>query len=223
MTTFPNAPKLVRGGLVAIDAATSRVLRVIPFQYNPDTVTRTLQPRGAGTTTGDRLEALRLTGPPQETIKVEAEFDATDALEHPEQPQNQNVGRFGLFPQLAALETLIYPSSARLAANDAESRHGVIEIAPVEAPLILFVWSRSRIVPVRLTEFSVTEEAFDTSLNPTRARVSLGMRVLTVNDLGLSHRGGAISQLHHQQLERFAAMQGSAALGSLGITGIPGS
>jgi len=220
MTTFPGSPRLTRGGIVLLDPGTSRVLRVIALQYNPDTLTRTLQPQGIGQEPGDRLEALRLKGPAHETIKIEAELDATDQLEFPR--QNRTVAELGLLPVLAALETIVYPPSAQLLANDQQAQLGTIEIAPVEGPLSLFVWSRSRILPVRLTELSVTEEAFDTSLNPMRARVSLGMRVLTVNDLGFAHRGGSLFLLYQQQKERFANLSVSSGLGVLGITGIPG-
>jgi hypothetical protein len=206
--------------MVLLDAATSRVLRVIALQYNPDTLTRTLQPQGIGQEPGDRLEALRLKGPAHETIKLEAELDATDQLEFPR--QNRTVAELGLFPVLAALETIVYPPSAQVLANDQQARLGTIEIAPVEGPLSLFVWSRSRVLPVRLTEFSVTEEAFDTSLNPIRARVSLGMRVLTVDDLGFAHRGGSLYLLYQRQKERFANLSVSSGLGVLGLTGIPG-
>ena len=63
------------------------------------------------------------------------------------------------------------------------------------APLTLFIWSKNRIVPVRLTDFSITEEAFDPELNPIRAKVSLGMRVLNVDDLGFDARAAACSWL----------------------------
>jgi hypothetical protein len=220
MTTFPGSPRLTRGGIVLLDPSTSRVVRVIALQYNPDTLTRTLQPQGIGQEPGDRLEALRLKGPAHETIKIEAELDTTDQLEFPR--QNPTVAQFGLLPALAALETIVYPPSAQLLANDLQAQLGTIEIAPVEGPLSLFVWSRSRILPVRLTEFSVTEEAFDTSLNPIRARVSLGMRVLTVSDLGFAHRGGNLFLLYQQRKERFADLGVRPGLDVLGITGIPG-
>src|SRR2546427_7702782 len=84
MIAFP-APRLVRGGIVLLEPITSRVLRVIALQYNPDSLSRTLQPQGVGQEPGDRLEALRLKGPPHETIKIEAEIDATDQLEFPDE------------------------------------------------------------------------------------------------------------------------------------------
>lgn len=220
MSAFPNAPNVARGGIVVMDPVTGRVIRVIVLQYNADTLNRTLQVRAAGAETGERLEALRLKGPPGETIKLDAELDATDQLEFPDERRNDPVARNGLLPALAALETLVYPSVDELTANDRLAQRGQIEIEPLEAPLTIFVWSRNRILPVRITEFSVTEEAFDASLNPTRAKVSLGLRVLSVDDLGFRHRGGALYLLSHRQKERFAAMS-TGQLGALGITAIP--
>jgi len=217
MTTFPRSPRILKGGLVLIDPGTSAVLRIIVLQYNPDTLSRTLQVQGVGADSGDRSEALRLKGPPVETIKVDAEIDATDQLELPDQNQNQ----FGIFPQLAALETIIYPTSNLLQANNSLAQAGTLEIAPMESALTLFVWSKTRIVPVRLTDFSVTEEAFDTALNPIRAKVSLGMRVLNVNDLGFNHKGGNLFMIYLRQKEQLAAMMQTGALGALGLTGIP--
>jgi hypothetical protein len=223
MTTFPGSPKVARGGIVLLDPPTARVLRIVVLQYNPDTITRTLQPQAIGQEPGDRLEALRLKGPPHETIKVDVEFDATEQLEHPDgSAGEQVVARFGLGPQLAALETIVYPSSQQLLVNDLQAQQGSIEVAPVEAPLVLFVWSRHRIVPVRLTDFSITEEAFDTSLNPIRAKVSLGMRVLTVEDLGFQHRGGGIYFAYQRHKEALAAMNSTGQLSALGINAIPG-
>jgi hypothetical protein len=213
-----------------MDPRSGRLLRMIVFQYNPDTVTRTLNPQQIGQEAGDRLEALRLKGPPRETIKVEAELDAVDQLERavpkPDAPPDtkaQTVAEVGLSAELAALETIVYPPSTQLLDNDQMARRGTIEIAPVEAPLTLFVWSRKRIVPVRLTEFTITEEAFDTSLNPTRAKLSLGMRVLSVDDLGFAHRGGAIYLAYQQQKESLALRSAPGDLAAFGVTAIPGA
>jgi hypothetical protein len=90
----------------------------------------------------------------------------------------------------------------------------------MEAPLTLFVWSKNRIVPVRLTNFSVTEEAFDAALNPIRAKVSLGMRVLSVDDLGFSHRGGSLFMGYLQNKEQFARLTAAGTFGVLGIGGV---
>jgi hypothetical protein len=218
MTSFPNSPLLLKGGIVLIDAATSAVRRVIGLQYNPDSITRTLQVQAAGPE-GDRLEAFRLKGPPNETIKLDAEIDATDQLEHPD--QNPNAAQLGIFPQLAALETIVYPRSTDLQMNNILAQAGTIEIAPAEAPLTLFVWSKTRILPVRITEFSITEEAFDPNLNPIRAKISLGLRVLSVNDLGFNHKGGNLFMAYLQAKEQLAQRNPGGALSTLGLSGIP--
>jgi hypothetical protein len=118
------------------------------------------------------------------------------------------------------LETIIYPTSRQLIANNNLAGQGTLEITPMEAPLTLFVWSSRRIVPVRFTDFSITEEAFDAFLNPIRAKVSLGMRVLSVNDLGFEHKGGNLFLAYQQQKERLASLGPAGAFGALGITGI---
>lgn len=218
MTTFPNSPKLLKGGIVLIDAETAKVQRIISLQYNPDSLSRTLQVQGFGES-GDRSEALRLKGPAVETIKLDAEIDATDQLEFPD--QNQNAVEHGIQPQLAVLETLVHPTSSQLNSNNQLAQSGTLEIIPMESPLSLFVWSKSRIVPVRLTDFSVTEEAFDTALNPIRAKISLGMRVLSVDDLGFEHKGGSLFMGYLQNKEQLAAKAALGTLGTLGIGGIP--
>src|SRR5678815_2536284 len=159
MTTFPGSPRVLKGGLVLIDPETSAIQRVIVLQYNPDTLSRTLQPKTVPTASegGDRTEVMRLKGPPVETIKLEAEIDATDQLE----VAGATATQVGLHPQLAALELIVYPTSAQLQANNALQQSGTLEIAPMQAPLSLFIWSKNRVLPVRLTEFSITEEAFD--------------------------------------------------------------
>jgi hypothetical protein len=218
MSAFPGSPRILKGGIVLIDAASSAVLRVIALQYNPDSLTRSLQVQGLSADGGDRSEVLRLKGPPVETLKLEAEIDATDQLEFPE--QNGGVTDSGIFAQLAALETMVYPSSGQLRANDVLSQIGTLEIVPMETPLALFVWSRSRILPVRVTEFGITEEAFDTALNPIRAKVSLGLRVLSVNDVPSGHKAASLFMNYLQQKERLAGGAGGQ-LSALGLSGVP--
>ncbi len=218
MTTFPNSPRLVQGGLVLADPKTARVLQVIVLQYNPDTITRTLQAQGAGADSGDRLEALRLKGAPIETIKLDVEVDATDQLERPD--ENPKTVALGLHPLLAALETIIYPKADAVQRNLSLAAAGTLEITPVQAPLTIFVWSAQRVVPVRITEMSITEEAFDVNLNPMRARISLGLRVLTTNDFEVGHRANGIFFAHHRTKERLAT-EVAGELSQLGIRRIP--
>lgn len=216
--SFPNSPALLRSGLVLLDPDTGQVLRVIALQYNPDSLSRTLQVQGTGDG-GERSELLRLRGPAVETIKLEAEIDAADHLETPE--QHAATVEFGIQPQLAALEALINPAAADLIAGNLLASLGTIEIAPATSPLTLFVWSRQRILPVRLTDFSVTEEAFDPALNPLRAKVSLGMRVLSVNDVNFAHKAATLFLGHLQNQQKLAAKATGASLSALGLGAIP--
>jgi hypothetical protein len=128
---------------------------------------------------------------------------------------------FGIQPQLSALELLVNPTAAELIAGNGLASSGTIEIAPAEAPVTLFVWSKQRILPVRITEFSITEEAFDPALNPIRAKVSLGMRVLSVNDVGFSHKTGTLFLGYLQNKEQLAGKAPASALSALGLGGIP--
>lgn len=220
MSGFPNSPRLVKGGIVTMDPDTSAVKSVIALQYNPDSLSRTLQIQAMpGGQDGVRVDVLRLRGPAVETIKLEAELDATDQLEFPK--QFPTVTQYGLLPQLSQLEMLINPTVATLQADDAMANAGTLEIIPLEQPLTLFVWSKSRVVPVRLTDFSITEEAFDPSLNPIRAKVSLGLRVLSVDDLGFSHPGGRMFMTYLANKEQLASRAASVAISVLGLGGLP--
>jgi hypothetical protein len=219
MTTFPRSPRLLKAGLVLLDATTSAVRRIITLQYNPDTLTRSMQVQGVGSEGGARSEALRLKGPAVETIKLDAEIDATDQLEFPQ--QNANAAALGIQPQLAALEALVNPTSADLILNRILAVVGTIEILPTEAPLAVFVWSTQRILPVRVTELSITEEAFDPSLNPIRAKVSIGLRVLTVDDVGFAHRAGQLFLSYLQSKEQLVSRAPRGTFADFGIRGLP--
>jgi hypothetical protein len=186
---FPNSPRLVRGGIVTMDPDTSTVRSVIALQYNPDTMTRSLQVQAVpGGQDGVRVDALRLRGP---------------AIE-----------------QLAQLEMLVNPTVETLIGDDNLANNGTLEIIPLEQALTLFVWSKSRVVPVRMTDFSITEEAFDPNLNPIRAKVSLGMRVLNVDDLGFSHPGGRMFMTYLTNKQQLASKVPAVAISVLGLGGL---
>lgn len=201
MSSFPGSPKVQKGAIVGIDPF-NPLASVVVFQYNPEKLTRTLQVQAAGGGDGGFSEALRLKGAPVETIKVEVEIDATDQLE----AAGGNATSMGIYPQLSALEMLTYPKSALVITNTVLLALGTIEVVPPTGPLVLFVWGLKRVLPVRLTEFSITEEGFDASLNPIRAQVSLGLRVLSYNDVPLAHPAYAIFLAHQVVKEVMATI-----------------
>jgi hypothetical protein len=203
MSTSPLAPRLLRGAIVSVDLG-APVPSVIVFQYNPDTLTRTIQPTTLGGDSGERAEAFRLKGAPVETIKLDVEIDATEQLERNDDTALDR----GIHQQLAALEMLVYPKSALVIANAILAATGTLEVIPPAAPFTLFIWGAKRVLPVRLTDVGVTEEAHDVHLNPIRARASLGLRVLSYNDLPLTHPGYGVF-LAHQVVKEIMATMGS--------------
>lgn len=197
MSAFPGTPRTLKGALVAIDPLVP-VPTVVLFQYNPHTLTRQLEARGAD----GGPAATSYTGAPVETINIEVELDATDGLE----TQDPLAVSLGVHPQLAALEKLVYPPSARIIANTVLASLGSIEIVPPQGPLILFIWGPKRVLPVSIKQFSIVEEAHDPQLNPIRARVSLGLRVLSTDDLGPTHPGHALFLAHQVAKEVMAGL-----------------
>lgn len=200
MTGFPGSPLLVRGAILGIDKF-NPAASVVVFQYNPDTLTRrvTAAEETGGRQAG-RSKSSCVAGAPTETISLEIELDATDQMER----GSSMVTALGIHPQLAALEMLLYPKSGLVIANAILARAGSRQIMKPEAPLTLFVWGPKRVLPVRLTELSITEEAYDAHLNPIRAKVSLSLKVLTYSDVPVTSAGGALF-LGHQVLKETMA------------------
>jgi hypothetical protein len=195
------SPLLRKGAILTFDPVTGVPLSTIMLQYNPDTLTRSLKPQPVGEEP-DRTEILRLKGPPVETIKADVEIDATDQLAA--SPPSPVAVSLGIAPQLSLLELLVYPSSAALLTNEALSLIGTVEILPMESALTVFAWGAQRITPVRITDLEITEEAFDPRLNPIRARVSLGLRVLNVDDVGFASPAGGLYMAYHLAKEAMA-------------------
>ncbi|MDT7761611.1 MAG: hypothetical protein QOC63_1031 [Mycobacterium sp.] len=209
-------PRLIKAGIVLADPNTGTVLKVIALQYNPETVSRSLKAQIANTGSEHQITATRYTGVALETIKVDAEIDANDQLA----VSDPTAISLGIHPQLAVLETLIYPASSTLIANNTIAASGQLEVLAAEAPLALFVWSKQRITPVQITDISVTEEMFDPLLNPIRAKVSLSLRVLSIDDYGFATPGGTFFLSYLQNKERLAARTGSAAMSTLGVSAL---
>jgi hypothetical protein len=219
MSTFPGSPKLLKGGIVLVDPGSGTLRGAVAFQYNPETLSRSFQIQTAGGEGGDRSQALRVKGPAVESYKLDVVVSAADQLEHP--GENPAAVEHGILPQLALLESLVQPPSTHLLSNNALAESGTLEILPMESPLPLFVWGRSRIAPVRVTELSITEEAFDPLLNPIQAKVGLGLRVLSVDDLGFAHKGGSLFMAYLQQKEQLARRIPAASLSVFGLGGLP--
>ena len=197
---FPRSPRVRKGALAAYQLP-DLVPTLIVFQYNPGEVTRSLRLRGAQG--GGRGEAQRVGGPPDETLSLIIEIDAADQLEFPR--RHPGVVDKGLHPVIAALERLLHPSFPVVVANEALATAGMAFIAAEQAPLTLLIWSRHRVLPVRVDGISFKEQAFDPRLNPIRVSAELSLKVLTYRDMDVLNPGYWIYMAGSAQRERLAA------------------
>jgi hypothetical protein len=197
---YTRSPKLLKGALIEFSERFIGPLpNIIIFQYNPEKMTRTLTvytPPGAAS--GSAGQPARESAPanaqpddPSETFSLPLELDATDDLE-----VNDPVAVVtGVADRLAALEILLYPQESLLGGllgSISASLGGVSlgggasaqpRIQRKTVPIVLFVWGPGRIVPVRLTSFSVEEIAYSPLLYPIQAKVTVGLKVLTATEL----------------------------------------
>ena len=182
----PLRPNLQKGALAVYPTHTpgSQPSTLIVFQFNPESMKRTLAHRAApapseGKSGAAKEDVLRVAGPPVETINLTVDMHASDQLDDPDNDQNAAVAQTGLHPALAALELLMYPPTLDAKKIEEQAAKGKVQVSPADLPLVLLIWGKSRVVPVKLTSFAISEDAFDTRLNPISAKVELGMQVLS--------------------------------------------
>jgi hypothetical protein len=202
MSNFPGSPKFTKGALISYDPF-GFIPQVVIFQYNPETLTRRLDSQRMHRE-GDPVETQRLKGPPVEKIDLKIDLDATDQLEKP--GENATTVAMGIYPQLSALEMMLYPKSSWVIAKAILANAGAIEIAPPEEPFTILVWGLKRVVPVRITSFSITEQQYDPNLNPISAEILLSLEVLTYEDFKITHPGYALFLAHQIVKETMAAV-----------------
>ncbi|WP_028066873.1 hypothetical protein [Solirubrobacter soli] len=196
MSGNPIAPgSLLKGAIVAIANDGSK--RSLAFQYNPDTMQRTLQPNTVGGQPGSRSRAVRFAGAPTETITLDCRFSAVDAIDA------GDVGQ-GIAPQLAALAVLLYPKSADVIQAQSMLDDGLIEVVPALADRLLFVWGANRVLPVELTSATIVEELYDAELVPVLATVTLTLRALSYSDVDEANGSYAAFLSYQQGLEGLA-------------------
>ncbi|MBS1912841.1 MAG: hypothetical protein JST22_12710 [Bacteroidetes bacterium] len=219
MSEFPGAARVMKGAIIGIDGS-SPLSRIVRFQYNPESVLRSLTPRtgpkatpSASGADATAKETYKLTGPPAETISLDLHLDAADQLEIADPIA---VG-FGLHPQLASLELLLYPKLDQLKKQWAKLDKGVAEVQPMEAPVTLFFWGVQRVQPVRVKSLSVTESNFDSKLNPIQAVVKVELETLSYDELT-----GATKDLYvvYQQAKEVLATLGGLRTVTSALLGV---
>lgn len=211
MTSQARGPKTLKGALVSVPDSGSPT--VIEFQYNPASMKRTLQTRMVGGEENERSQALRYTGAAVQVIEVEIEFDAVDMLEKGDSTATKS----GIYPQLSALELLAYPTLDQVNQNQSKLQSGTMEVIPLTAPRILFTWGPNRVLPVRINTYTISEEAFDTNLNPIRAVVSLSMQVLTYYDLSSDNKGYNQFKAYQQTMVTMAGKATTSKSNNIGV------
>jgi hypothetical protein len=211
---LPGSPLVLKGALVVFGASVPIPTNLIVFQYNPDGMSRSYRQSAP---TGEEAERQRSGGtrrarPPVETFTISVELDAADQLEI----GNPITAIHGVHPALAALELLLFPDSTIVILNKVLSAAGMSMIAQPKTPVVLLVWGLPRIVPVRVTSVSVTEQAYDQLLNPIRAKVDLGLQALTEAEL---RRAGApfdtlglVNQIGKEVLAKLNVVSGALEL-----------
>jgi len=219
---FPGRPKLLKGALAVYPTQTpgSQPSNIIVFQFNPDQMKRTLAhrappaPAGTANTGQAKEDALRVAGAPIQTISLTLDLNAADQLESPN--DYPLVAENGLHGALATLEMLMYPPTLTAQKIQEQASRGEVQVQPADLSLVLLVWGKSRVVPVKITSFSVTEDAFDTQLNPISAKVDLAMQVLTYMEFPQSSVGLDAFVSYQQQMENLAAAD-QPGIGAVGI------
>ncbi len=212
MSTFPNSPRLLKGALIGVDPF-NPLASVVVFQYNPDTMTRRLEPR-----TGERRRRAGRGLSPGRAAEGDDHAVGGDRRHGSARSgATRWPSRRGVSPTLAALEMMLYPKSALVIANTILAAVGTVEVLPAEGPMILFVWGPTRVLPVRLTGLTITEEAYDTLLNPTRAKVELALAVLSYNDLKIASPGNALFLVHQITKEVLATTNVFNSVQNVGV------
>jgi hypothetical protein len=213
---FPGSPSVLKGALVVFGAAVPVPTNLIVFQYNPDEMRRSFRQSAPTGMDAERRRSggTRRVRPPVESFTIAVELDAADQLE----VSNPIAVATGIHPALAALELLLYPESTVVILNKALARTGMSLIAQPKVPVVLLVWGLPRIVPVRVTSVSITEQAYDPLLNPIRARVELGLQALTEAELREAGAPfdtlGLVNQIGKEVLSKTNIVSGTLELAS---------
>lgn len=182
---------LLRGALIEYGTdLIGPIPNVVIFQFNPETLTRNLQIPERPDSSASR-ETSQAGETVFETITFTAHFSAADMLK-----DDKVLARlFGVGPQLCALEKMVHPSSAIAGAIGAAldkigaalGLGGGGATDPTQAiprekyPKIIFIWGVTRVLPVVITSMRITEQLYDSLLNPIQAEVEISLTVNAVD------------------------------------------
>jgi hypothetical protein len=184
--------------------------RMIPFRFNPESISRTVAVEAAKSgggvegaaqkapagSAGDR-KADASAGTMKESFSIQIRLDFDDRGEAAAGIDQ----KLGIAPEIAAIEDLLYPAPS--VADQAKGKKGAQRSAPAR-PLVLLVWGRDRILPVRIASLKIEESVYNADLYPVRAEIEASLEVLGTVE-GLDHTGVQAALAHtHQARKRLA-------------------
>jgi len=158
--------------------------RVIPFRFNPESLSRTVAVEGgkqgggvegavpgAAAAPAGEASADSNSGTMKESFTVQIRLDFADREESVSGLDEE----FGIAPEVAAIEDLLYPAETE---SEASSDGTEPVSAARKRPTVLFVWGRKRVLPVRIASLKIDESVYNNHLNPVRAEIEASLEVL---------------------------------------------
>lgn len=182
-TGSPLSPSVTKGALVQLVEDFGIIVpNIIPFQYNPGTMIRTLKPwdpsevdqtsRGAASPNVQPYD-------PEEAYKFTLELDATD-----DQADGDVLAQTtGIASRIAAIQKLTEPSGGLF--GDLIASAAALANAPTASaeratvPITLLVLGIGVILPIRITNITIEIKEFTPQLYPYMADVQLETKVMT--------------------------------------------
>lgn len=220
------AGQYLKGALVSfMPTFVLPVPNVIIFQFNPETITHNwTAPAAAASASGTKSEdPLAVAGLPGETFSFTLSLDANDMIADGNVVSSTLAQASGVYPRLAALEMLQYPSAAfsgglvgkvTASLGLGGSSDTSAQVPNNDVPTVLFVWGPQRIVPVRVTSLNITEKLYDTLLNPIQAEAQISLKVLTPDELvAVDGVMGSLAQAAYVYSQGLRQVQALANLG----------
>jgi hypothetical protein len=179
---YTRSPKIQKGAFVQLAETLGIPLpNIVPFQFNPSKMTRSLKawnPLQVDENNRGQLAPAAQPFDPEETITMTLELDAADHLEGDQFIANT----FGIGDRIAALEAMLFAAQTplgQLVSLAASLLTGAQPLARPTVPVTFLVWGIGRMVPVRITEYSIEEQMFLPSLRPIQASINIKLQVLT--------------------------------------------
>lgn len=189
MSRFPSQARLMKAAFVEIADPDPPDPVVIPFQFNPETISRTKRVKEpqdqspGGSARAADPDAIAL-GEATKNLESEWEgfnltlrLDAQDAIA----AGDDQAANIGVAHMLAMFEKLVTPQPGGQLVdrrNQPDAEEGFTYSGDLSIPVVLFVWGEHRALPVYVNSLQIEEVMHLPNLYPSRAIVTVGVKVL---------------------------------------------